>query len=290
MWGLLSMCFAQRGLSYLQCLFCSSLWLLNIHLRSTWTSLAAICHGRSGIWWEIMDSFGLYFRCSKHVVHLSTISSICLFMPGQNKVSLALCLLFSIPMCAVWMRSNISALSTCGMMIFSPLNRSPSISEISSLWFQYPARLEGHFFLTSGHPAFMTLLREVSCGSCSVAFRLLVIFPSLTGRLATTVWICASISSSSDSSLYKMDSWTAHSTIEMSFPGRCTISILYLCSCKIILKAWRSGCKRLSQDGFQRLEIRLDNNLSAIDVRENVCIQTPQHTIPFQTVRNFLSL
>ena len=136
------------------------------------------------------------------LAHLPTMSSICLHIPGQNKMSRALCLQFTMPMCPAWIFVKLSSLRLVEIIIFSHLKIIQLICDSSSRWFQNSETLWGHFLLSSGHPSCMTLLSCASCESFSVSAWISFSFVSLTGKLLYTVCTCMSMSSLRLLSLY----------------------------------------------------------------------------------------
>ena len=100
-------------------------------------SLPACCHGYTGIGWDSIGSFAGVFLWHWHVGQFVTIRSMSPLIPGQKTVSRALCLHFSSPKWPSWMLSSIFGLSFLGIMILFTLKRIPSVTVISSRWFQY---------------------------------------------------------------------------------------------------------------------------------------------------------
>lgn len=99
---------------------------------------------------------------SRQMVHFMTFCSICFFIPGQNRMSQALCLHLSLPIWPVCIRDNISTRSNVGMMTFSPLNKMLFILIV-------PNVLWGHLLLPSGHPSLIVFFSSRNCVSFSVS-------------------------------------------------------------------------------------------------------------------------
>lgn len=130
--------------------------------------VATICHGLSGTLWQIIGALVLEGQYERHVVQLLIISSISFPIPGQNMISRAFCLHFSMLRWLACMCDRMSVQILVGMMIFSPLKIIQFMCESSSSWFQNSDTLCGHFLFSSGQPLNMTPFNAWNCRSLSV--------------------------------------------------------------------------------------------------------------------------
>ena len=89
-------------------------------------SVASFCQGRDGISWGVRGCLGLEGLEGTQMGQVAMALCICVAMPGQKRISRALCFVFSMPgwlECIFWI---ISGRRDAGTRIFSPLNMMPS--------------------------------------------------------------------------------------------------------------------------------------------------------------------
>ena len=108
------------------------------------------------------------------------------FNPGQYSISLALLFDFSIPMWPWCTFSNISFLIVDGITIRALSKMISSITDSSSLMFQYYRMLSFTWDLLSGHPDKIVSFRTLSCLSTLVSFLISSSLDSVAGKFEVT--------------------------------------------------------------------------------------------------------
>jgi len=129
-------------------------------------SAPIFAHGKSGTLRGSKGSFELHLWCVVQVVQDEMMHSIYDDMPGQYRTFLACLLYYSMPKCEPWISLSISGYITVfGIIIFSPLKRTPSLKDIWSQNVQNCKHYGGTFNLSSGHPSVQSCMKCCKTGS-----------------------------------------------------------------------------------------------------------------------------
>ena len=139
-------------------------------LLSSWNISNPIrCHGRDVGGNGIRGSCAWALLKTWHDSHFSIFCRISLLMPGQNMLSRARRSVPYIPMCPTCKSSSILFLMTYGMRTLLLLNKRPSSSVISSLYWKYGRQLSEQSFLANGQPFRIYSIRDYDVLSSRVA-------------------------------------------------------------------------------------------------------------------------
>ena len=157
-------------------------------------SLPLFCQGLIHTSWCSNESADLDGNNSIQTLHLFTVVSMSLFIPGQNTVCWACLLHFSIPQWPAWIFCKISAWRFFEITIQSPNMINP-FNIVKLLWCsQYGATMREHWFLAIGQPSLMYSQTSVNILSLLASFTILSIIWLLAGKLLIMPFTCAIIS------------------------------------------------------------------------------------------------
>ena len=149
--------------------FCNRWTAGSVPLGYSNRSVPILLQGRVGGLVGLSGSGGCFFAYSAHLLQLSIKCLMSADMPGQYRITLALCWHLEIPRWLLWICCSTSGLSFCRTTIRVPLKMRPSVVAISSLNVQYGLASTGVLALVSDQPFLIEVITACSSGSLSVS-------------------------------------------------------------------------------------------------------------------------